>query len=88
MEASGHGTIQAMEALRDELTLRAELVQISTPTYIFHGQKDEICPFDFTAELTGGIVNSTIIPFENSGHGLMFDEKEKFNQELLRVLQS
>ncbi|PAD36228.1 alpha/beta hydrolase [Terribacillus saccharophilus] len=87
LEASGHGTIQAMEALRDE-DLRAELAQISTPTYIFHGQKDEICPFDFATEMTGGIVNSTIVPFENSGHGLMFDEKEKFNQELLRVLQS
>ncbi|QXE01014.1 alpha/beta fold hydrolase [Terribacillus sp. DMT04] len=84
--ASGHGTIQAMEALRDE-DLRDELVHISAPTYIFHGQKDEICPFDFANEMTGGIVNSTVIPFEHSGHGLLFDEKEKFNTELVRVLQ-
>ncbi|MFP7492410.1 alpha/beta hydrolase [Terribacillus saccharophilus] len=87
LEASGHGTIQAMEALRDE-DLRDELAGISTPTFIFHGHKDEICPFDFANEITGGIVNSTIIPFEHSGHGLLFDEKEKFNHELLRVLHS
>lgn len=38
--------------------------------------------------IIGGIVNWTVIPFANSGNGLMFDEKEKFNLELLRVLQS
>lgn len=32
------------------------------------------------------LTNSYIIPFENSGHTLFLEEKEKFNTELIRIV--
>jgi non-heme chloroperoxidase len=40
------------------------------------------------AEATaGGIRGATLIRFENSGHALFYEEKEKFNAELLRFIE-
>lgn len=82
MEASSYATIHSAEALRDE-DVRGNLSSINVPTLSLHGRKDEICPFDFSLELEKSISDFTLVPFENSGHGLFFEEKEKFNQELL-----
>ncbi|WP_315907123.1 alpha/beta hydrolase [Priestia koreensis] len=85
LEASGHGTIRALEALRDE-DLRGELADIQAKTYIFHGKKDQICPFEFATIMHDHIPNSQLIPFEESGHGLFYDELEYFNTKLVEVL--
>lgn len=86
-EASAHGTINLLESLRDE-DLRRDLGQIHVPTAIFHGELDKICPFVFAEMMNEEIENSKLIPFKESGHGLLFDEKEKFNQELVSFLES
>ncbi|MGG4488513.1 alpha/beta fold hydrolase [Metabacillus idriensis] len=86
LEASSYATIKSAEALRDE-DGRSDLAKVNVPTAIFHGKKDQICPFEFTEAMSEGIQYSFVIPFENSGHGLFFDEKEKFNSELLRFLE-
>ncbi|MBB6451200.1 non-heme chloroperoxidase [Geomicrobium halophilum] len=86
LEASGHGTIRAAEALRDE-DLRSEFDNIQTKTYIFHGKQDEICPFDFARILHDGIAGSELIPFEKSGHGLFYDQREAFNKTFLQFLR-
>ena len=84
-EASGQGTIKAAESLRDE-DLRNDLAAIRIPTTILHGKKDQVCPFELAQVIHHNIPNSKLIPFENSGHGLFYDEIDKFNQELLHVL--
>lgn len=84
-EASGQGTIKAAESLRDE-DLRNDLAAIRIPTTILHGRKDQICPYELAQIMHQNIPHSKLIPFENSGHGLFYDEKDKFNQELLKVL--
>jgi non-heme chloroperoxidase len=86
LEASSYATIKSAEALRDE-DGRSDLGKVNVPTAIFHGKKDQICPFEFTEAMSEGIQYSFVIPFENSGHGLFFDEKEKFNSELFRFLE-
>ena len=53
------------------------------PTAIFHAVGDKICPFEFAEEMAKGIRTAKIIRFENSGHGLFLEEKEKFNSELI-----
>ncbi|MCP3763577.1 alpha/beta hydrolase [Domibacillus sp. A3M-37] len=58
------------------------------PTVIFHRKKDQVCPYEFAGEMNKGIANSRIVPFENSGHGSFYDERETFNQELLVFLKS
>jgi non-heme chloroperoxidase len=85
VEASGVGTIKLLESLRDE-SLYEDLPKIKIPTAIFHGVLDKICPFEFTKIMLERIENSTLIRFEKSGHGSLYDEQEKFNKELLGFL--
>lgn len=85
LESSGHGTIHAAMSLRDE-DLRSDLTRIVVETAIFHGKNDHICPFDFALEMNKHIPYSKLIPFENSGHGLFYEEWKKFNQEILKFL--
>jgi non-heme chloroperoxidase len=87
VEASGVGTIKLLESLRDE-DLSEDLPKIQTPTVIFHGVLDKICPFEFTKIMHEHIQNSKLIRFEQSGHGLLFDEQEKFNTELIGFLRN
>lgn len=87
LQAGGHSTIKSAVALRDE-DLRGDLDKISVPTVIFHGKKDQICPFEFAGEMNKGISNSRIVPFEESGHGSFYDEREKFTEELLQFVKS
>lgn len=86
LDASAQGTICSAVSLRDA-DLRSDLVHICVPTLILHGKKDQICPFPFAEEMARGIRNSRLVPFEHSGHGLFYDEMDKFNRELLCFLQ-
>jgi non-heme chloroperoxidase len=85
-EASPYATTQSLIALRDT-DLRGELAKVEIPTAIFHGVKDVICEFALAEQMTKGIKNSYIVKFENSGHGLFYEELEKFNNELLVFLK-
>ncbi|WP_411344370.1 alpha/beta fold hydrolase [Paenibacillus sp. WLX1005] len=84
-QASHHGTIKAAMALRDE-DLRGDLSAINVPTVIFQGMKDKICDPQFAQLLSESITDARVVPFESSGHAMMFDEMEKFNEELLLFL--
>lgn len=86
LEASPYATTQCLIALRDA-DLRSELVKINIPTAIFHGTKDIICEFALAEQMQKGIKNSYIVKFENSGHGLFIEEREKFNTELIKFLK-
>lgn len=81
-KAGGHATIKAAEALRDE-DLRADLARVKVPTAILHGRLDQICPFEFAEEMHKGIPDSFVVPFENSGHCLFYEERNLFNATLL-----
>jgi len=87
IEASPYATTQSLIALRDT-DLRSELSKIKIPTAIFHGTKDVICEFALAEQLQKGIKNSYIVKFENSGHGLFFEELEKFNTEFLDFIKN
>lgn len=86
LQASSIGTIRGLESLRDE-DLRGELPYVQLPTTILHGKLDKVCPYPFAEIQHKGIRGSTLVPFEKSGHGLFYDEMQKFNLELLRALQ-
>ncbi|WP_373229254.1 alpha/beta fold hydrolase [Cohnella sp.] len=85
--ASSIGTIAGAVSLRDE-DMRSDLPKIQAPTTIFHGVLDQICPFVFAQLMNQGIRNSTLLRFEQSGHGIFYDELEQFNRSFLQVLQS
>ncbi len=85
MEASAHGTISAARNLRDS-DLRADLEKITVPTLILHGKKDKIVPFELGEYTHQQIKGSQLVAFEHSGHGLVYDEMAKFNDELRKFI--
>lgn len=85
--ASSHGTIQSAIALRDE-DLRDGLPKITVDTLIMHGKKDQVCPFEFAEVMHENITGSRLEVFEESGHGMFLDEREKFTETLVSYVKS
>jgi pimeloyl-ACP methyl ester carboxylesterase len=85
-EASPYAATQSLIALRDE-DLRSEMGQIHIPVAIFHGVHDKIVPLAIGEQALQLLKNAYLVRFENSGHGLFVEEREKFNRELLAFLQ-
>jgi non-heme chloroperoxidase len=88
METSPFATIKCLEELRDA-DLRNDMQVVNErnlPVAIFHGTHDRICPFDFAKVMNQGIIGSRLIQFDESGHGLNIEEREKTNEELMKFI--
>ena len=85
--ASGLGAINSLIALRDE-DVFDDLKYIDVPTGIFHGKEDKICPFPMARIMNNNIKNSILFPFEKSGHGTFYDDKDNFNRTLIKFLNA
>lgn len=88
LAASPYATVKSAEALRDE-DLRNDMQMVSernVPVAIFHGIHDKICPFGFAKVMNQGIKGSKLVQFNESGHGLIIEEKEKTNEEISRFI--
>ncbi|NUJ19632.1 alpha/beta hydrolase [Bacillus glycinifermentans] len=81
LQAAGWSTKAVIVMLRDE-KLYADLPKISVPTLIIHGVHDKVIPFAQACELHQNIRNSELVPFQYSGHGPFWEEREKFNRIL------
>lgn len=86
LSASGIGTIKTAISLREE-DVFDDLKEINVPTAIFHGKLDQICPFEFAKIMEKEIPNATLVPFEQSGHGLFYDERDKFTQLVMEFIK-
>jgi proline iminopeptidase len=60
------------------MDLRSGLSSISCPTLVLSGIDDPMTPADLGREIAQAIPNSQFELFEQSSHGLMSDEPEKF----------
>lgn len=87
LEASGHATAKCAFSLREE-DLGEDMTKIYVPTGIFHGVQDKVCPFSFAKLMHANIRGSKLIPFKYSGHGLFYEELEKFQCELIRFMEN
>ena len=86
LEAAGWATAEvAMTWIREELF--HDLGKIHVPTLILHGIHDKVCLFPLAEAQRDGIKNSRLIAFNESGHGLFYDQKDKFNEELVEFVQ-
>lgn len=86
MDASVQATIRGVEELRDR-DLRPTLGRIAVPTMICHGVHDQVIPIALGAEVQARLIpGAQLLPFEQSGHGLFHDERDKLNEELLRFV--
>ena len=85
-QSSPYAMEQGLCMIRDS-DLRADLKKISIPTVIFHGKLDKLCPFELAEQLHKGIANSKLVAFENSGHALFLEERQKFNEDLVKFIR-
>lgn len=86
LSASGLGTVCAAYALRDE-DGRQDLSAVSVPTVILHGAKDVVVDNDLAMFQHQCIKHSRLCTLKNSGHGITYDELEKFNRLFLEAVR-
>ncbi len=84
-EAASWATAAIMATLRDE-NVYNDLSEISAPTLIIHGIHDKVVPFTKGQETNRLIKNSTLVPFQYSGHGAFWEERDRFNQVLTQFI--
>ncbi|MFO1443851.1 alpha/beta hydrolase [Bacillus sp. Bva_UNVM-123] len=85
LQAASWSTAAIITTLRDE-KLHADLPKINVPTLITHGIHDKVIPYAQAKELNENIKNSQLVPFQYSGHGLFWEEREKFNQLITQFI--
>ncbi|MEH7276317.1 alpha/beta fold hydrolase [Neobacillus vireti] len=85
LQAAGWSTAAIIITLRDE-KLYGDLPNIHVPTLIIHGVHDKVIPFAQAHELNQTIKNSQLVPFQYSGHGPFWEERDKFNQLLRQFI--
>ena len=86
-EAASWSTASIIKTLKDE-TLYTDLPHIHVPTLIIHGIHDQVIPFAQAEEMNRNIKNSQLVPFQYSGHGPFWEEREIFNQLLAKFISS
>jgi non-heme chloroperoxidase len=47
---------------------------------------DQVIPFPQAQEVNKRIRNSQLVPFQYSGHGAFWEERDKFNQLLVQFI--
>ena len=70
-----------------EVDYTNDLEKIKIPCLIVWGDKDEMCPKKDQLILASLIKNSRIIIYENTGHGLHWEEPQKFANDVLDFIK-
>ncbi len=86
LQAAGWSTAAIVNTWLEEV-LFSDLKAINVPTLIIHGIHDKIVLFELGEIQNQYIKNSKLIPFKYSGHGTFYDEREKFNEELVKFIE-
>ncbi|MBW4646850.1 MAG: alpha/beta hydrolase [Goleter apudmare HA4340-LM2] len=74
--------VRAQEELRDR-NLVPEMSNIQIPTLICHGVHDKVVPIAAGEAQQQLIKDAQLMRFEESGHGLFYEEKDRLTQALL-----
>ncbi|MDF2505166.1 alpha/beta hydrolase [Clostridium sp.] len=86
LQASGWATAAIANTwIREELF--SDLAAINVPTLIIHGIHDKVVPFSLGEVQKQSIRNSKLVPFKYSGHASFYDQKDKFNEELMKFIE-
>jgi non-heme chloroperoxidase len=88
LQAAGWSTAAVATSWLNEERLFADLGEIHVPTLILHGIHDKVCLYPLAVAQNQGIKNSRLVPFEFSGHGLFYDQRDKFNKELTQFIEA
>ncbi|AGC68717.1 alpha/beta hydrolase fold protein [Thermoclostridium stercorarium subsp. stercorarium DSM 8532] len=85
LQAAGWATASIAKTWINEV-LFSETESIHVPTLIMHGIHDRIVPFNIAEVQHRLIANSVLVPFEFSGHGVFYDQKDEFNEVLAKFV--
>lgn len=86
LQAAGWATAAIANTWINEV-LFSDLGTINVPTLIIHGIHDKVVPFPLGEIQKQSIKNSKLIPFKDSGHGTFYDQRDKFNEELVKFIE-
>ncbi|MTT31393.1 alpha/beta fold hydrolase [Terrilactibacillus sp. BCM23-1] len=86
LQAASWSTAKVANTWLYEEKLFQDMGEIQIPTLILHGIHDKVCHFPLAEAQKQEIKNAKLVPFEYSGHGLFWDERDKFNQELAKFI--
>ena len=87
LEAAGWATAEIAQTWINEC-LFEDLKSIHIPTLILQGVHDQVVLPELSEQQNKAIKNSKLIQLKKSGHGLFYDEKDRFNNELKTFLDS
>lgn len=86
LQAGGWATAAIANTWINEV-LFSDLETINVPTLIIHGIHDKVVPYQLGEVQKRTIKNSKLIPFEYSGHATFYDQRDKFNEELMKFIE-
>ncbi|WP_410771217.1 alpha/beta fold hydrolase [Fontibacillus sp. BL9] len=86
LPAAGYATAKVAISFRDE-SLFSDLGKICVPTLILHGIHDKVCYPELAVAQKEGIPDAKLVWFEFSGHSLFYEERDKFNKELMEFIE-
>lgn len=86
LEAAGWATAAVAKTWINEV-LFTDLEAIQVPTLIIHGFHDQVVPFKLGEIQQRMIRNSRLVPFEFSGHGTFYEQRDLFNDVLQRFME-
>lgn len=86
LPAAGYATAKVAMSFRDE-SLFSDLGRIGVPTLILHGLHDKVCYPELAVAQKEGIPDAKLVWFEYSGHSLFYEERDKFNAELMKFIE-
>ncbi len=87
LQAAGWATAAVAETWNREV-LFTDLESIRIPTLIIHGIHDKVVPYQLGEVQHRMIRNSKLMPFEFSGHASFYDQKDEFNEALVKFMES
>ncbi len=87
LQAANWSTAAIANTWLDEEGLFNDLRTINVPTLILHGINDQVCLYPLAIAQKNSIRKSKLVPFEACGHFLFYDQRERFNKELIEFME-
>ncbi|WP_070000292.1 alpha/beta fold hydrolase [Cellulosilyticum sp. I15G10I2] len=87
LQAASWATAAVAKTWLGEEKLFYDLNEIQVPTLILHGIHDKVCLYQLAEIQKKGIKNAKLVPFKLSGHGLFYDQRDKFSKEIIQFIE-
>ncbi|NLI92355.1 MAG: alpha/beta hydrolase [Peptococcaceae bacterium] len=88
LQAASWSTAAIANTWLGEEGLFQDLKTINVPTLILHGINDKVCLYPLAVAQKNSIRNSRLVPFKECGHFLFYDQRDKFNKELVQFMEA